>query len=136
VHSRSDVRGIALAAVLAACAGTPPVEAPRPASEEEITSLEGARLVAVDLSEPSKEVIEASLALAQSLDASVELVHVREPYIYAVAGDYGPSLEQEQALVRGADRTMVRLLLESLFAQQGVRTSFSEKEAAKRLRAV
>ena len=42
----------------------------------------------------------------------------------------------EQALVRGADRTMVRLLLESLFAQQGVRTSFSEKEAAKRLRAV
>ena len=42
----------------------------------------------------------------------------------------------EQALVRAADREMVRVLLESLFAQQGVRTSFSEKEAAKRLRAV
>jgi GNAT superfamily N-acetyltransferase len=42
----------------------------------------------------------------------------------------------EQALVRGADRAMVRMLLESLFAQQGIRTSFSEKEAAKRLRAV
>jgi len=44
------VRGIALAAVLAACAGTPPVETPRPASEREISALEGARLVAVDLS--------------------------------------------------------------------------------------
>jgi hypothetical protein len=42
----------------------------------------------------------------------------------------------EQALVRAADRDMVRVLLESLFAQQGVRVSFSEKEAAKRLRAV
>jgi len=63
-------------------------------------------LVAVDLSEPSKRVIETALSLARSLDASVELVHVREPYIYAVAGDYGPSLEQEQALVRWIDREL------------------------------
>jgi hypothetical protein len=42
----------------------------------------------------------------------------------------------EQAIVRGADRNMVRVLLESLFAQQGIRAAFSEKEAAKRLRAV
>jgi nucleotide-binding universal stress UspA family protein len=57
-------------------------------------------LVAVDLSEPSKEVIEASVQLARTLDASLELVHVREPFVYAIAGQYGPSSEQEQALVR------------------------------------
>jgi nucleotide-binding universal stress UspA family protein len=63
-------------------------------------------LVAVDLSEPSKRVIEAALSLARTLDASVELVHVREPFAYAVAGEYGPSLEQEQALVRWIDREL------------------------------
>jgi nucleotide-binding universal stress UspA family protein len=63
-------------------------------------------LVAVDLSEPSKEVIEASLALAQSLDASVELVHVREPFVYALAGAYGPTQEQERALVSWIDRAL------------------------------
>lgn len=57
-------------------------------------------LVAVDLSEPSKEVIDASLQLAGALGASLELVHVREPFVYAVAGQYGPSPEQEQELVR------------------------------------
>jgi nucleotide-binding universal stress UspA family protein len=63
-------------------------------------------LVAVDLSEPSKRVIETALSLARSLDASVELVHVREPFVYAVAGEYGPSLQQEQALVRWIDREL------------------------------
>jgi nucleotide-binding universal stress UspA family protein len=63
-------------------------------------------LVAVDLSEPSKRVIETALSLAHTLDASVELVHVREPFIYAVAGDYGPSLEQEQSLIRWIDREL------------------------------
>jgi nucleotide-binding universal stress UspA family protein len=63
-------------------------------------------LVAVDLSEPSKRVIETALSLARTMDASVELVHVREPFIYAVAGDYGPSLQQEQALVRWIDREL------------------------------
>ena len=42
----------------------------------------------------------------------------------------------EQAIVRGADRNMLRVLLDSMFAQQGIRAAFSEKEAAKRLRAV
>jgi hypothetical protein len=42
----------------------------------------------------------------------------------------------EQAIVRGADRNMVRVLLESLFARDGLSASFSEKEVAKRLRAV
>jgi hypothetical protein len=42
----------------------------------------------------------------------------------------------EQAIVRGSDRNMVRLLLESLFARDGLTLSFSEKEVAKRLRAV
>jgi hypothetical protein len=42
----------------------------------------------------------------------------------------------EQALVRGADRARMRVLLESIFAQLGIQASFSEKEAAKRLRAV
>jgi nucleotide-binding universal stress UspA family protein len=60
-------------------------------------------LVAVDLSEPSKAVIEASVQLARALDASLELVHVREPFVYAMAGQYGPSPEQEQALVRWID---------------------------------
>jgi nucleotide-binding universal stress UspA family protein len=63
-------------------------------------------LVAVDLSEPSKRVIETALGLAHALDASVELLHVREPFVYAVAGEYGPSLEQEQALVRWIDREL------------------------------
>lgn len=63
-------------------------------------------LVAVDLSEPSQRVIETALDLAVSLDASVELVHVREPFVYAVAGEYGPSQEQEQALVRWIDREL------------------------------
>jgi nucleotide-binding universal stress UspA family protein len=63
-------------------------------------------LVAVDLSEPSKQVIETSLALARSLDASVELVHVREPFVYALAGQYGPTAEQEQALIRWIDRAL------------------------------
>jgi nucleotide-binding universal stress UspA family protein len=63
-------------------------------------------LVAVDLSEPSKEVIETGVALAHSLDASIELVHVREPFVYAMAGVYGPSPEQEQALVAWIDRTL------------------------------
>jgi nucleotide-binding universal stress UspA family protein len=63
-------------------------------------------LVAVDLSEPSQRVMETALALAASLDASVELVHVREPFVYALAGDYGPSQEQEQSLVRWIDREL------------------------------
>jgi len=63
-------------------------------------------LVAVDLSDPSKEVIETSLALARALDASVELVHVREPFIYALAGAYGPTQEQEQALVTWIERAL------------------------------
>src|SRR3954471_12858348 len=57
-------------------------------------------LVAVDLSEPSKEVIEAGIMLARSLDASIELVHVKEPFIYALAGEYGPTVEQEQSLMQ------------------------------------
>jgi len=63
-------------------------------------------LVAIDLSEPSKDVIETIVALACSLDASIELVHVREPFVYAMAGVYGPSPEQEQALVKWIDRTL------------------------------
>jgi hypothetical protein len=42
----------------------------------------------------------------------------------------------EQAVVRSADRAMVRLLLANLFAARGLRARFSEKEAAKRLHAV
>jgi hypothetical protein len=42
----------------------------------------------------------------------------------------------EQAVVRSADRAMMRLLLANLFAQRGLRARFSEKEAAKRLHAV
>ena len=65
-------------------------------------------LVAVDLSEPSQRVMETAMDLAVSLDASLELVHVREPFVYAVAGEYGPSLEQEQALVRWIDRELAQ----------------------------
>jgi GNAT superfamily N-acetyltransferase len=42
----------------------------------------------------------------------------------------------EQAIVRAADREMLRVLLESMFARQGIQARFSEKAAAKRLRAV
>jgi hypothetical protein len=42
----------------------------------------------------------------------------------------------EQAIVRGADRRMVRLLLDSMFSQQGLRAQLSQKESAKRVRAV
>jgi hypothetical protein len=42
----------------------------------------------------------------------------------------------EQALVRAADRAGVRTLIASMFAQAGLTTAFSEKEAAKRIRAV
>jgi nucleotide-binding universal stress UspA family protein len=63
-------------------------------------------LVAVDLSEPSKEVIETAMRLALAVDGSIELVHVREPYVYALAGQYGPSPEQEQSLVTWIDRTL------------------------------
>ena len=66
-------------------------------------------LVGVDLSEPSKEVIETAVRLAQALDASIELVHVREPFVYAVTGHYGPSLDQEQALFGWIDRTLAEL---------------------------
>jgi nucleotide-binding universal stress UspA family protein len=65
-------------------------------------------LVAIDLSAPSKEVIETAVSLARSLDGAVELVHVREPYVYALAGEYGPSAEQEQALVRWIDRELAQ----------------------------
>ena len=63
-------------------------------------------LVAIDLSEPSKQVIECALALARSLDGSIELVHVREPFVYAIAGQYGPSPEQEQALVDWVEQSL------------------------------
>jgi nucleotide-binding universal stress UspA family protein len=63
-------------------------------------------LVAIDLSEPSKEVIEAALQLATALDGSIELVHVREPFVYAMAGQYGPSPAQEQALVAWIDHSL------------------------------
>jgi nucleotide-binding universal stress UspA family protein len=63
-------------------------------------------LVAVDLSEPSKDVIETGLRLATALDASIELVHVREPFVYAVAGQYGPTPEQERALITWIDRAL------------------------------
>jgi nucleotide-binding universal stress UspA family protein len=62
-------------------------------------------LVAIDLTAPSKEVIEASVALAQTLDAAIEMVHVREPLVYALA-DYGPSPEKEQALIHWIDRSL------------------------------
>lgn len=63
-------------------------------------------LVAVDLSEPSKVVIETALRMALALDGSVELVHVREPFVYALAGQYGPSPQQEQALTDWIDRAL------------------------------
>jgi nucleotide-binding universal stress UspA family protein len=63
-------------------------------------------LVAVDLSEPSKDVIETAVRLATALGGSVELVHVREPFVYAMVGQYGPSPEQEQALVAWIDRAL------------------------------
>ena len=63
-------------------------------------------LVAVDLSEPSREVIETSLTLASALDASIELVHVKEPFVYALAGQYGPSPDQEQALLSWIERAL------------------------------
>jgi nucleotide-binding universal stress UspA family protein len=63
-------------------------------------------LVAVDLSEPSKDVIQAGFELARAMDGTVELVHVREPYVYALAGQYGPTQEQEQALVGWIDRAL------------------------------
>jgi nucleotide-binding universal stress UspA family protein len=65
-------------------------------------------LIAVDLSEPSKEVIEAGLRLAAAVDGAVELVHVREPFVYAVAGQYGPTAEQERALVSWIDRALAQ----------------------------
>jgi nucleotide-binding universal stress UspA family protein len=65
-------------------------------------------VVAVDLSTPSQKVMETALALATALDASIELVHVREPFVYALAGEYGPSQEQEQALVRWIDRELAQ----------------------------
>jgi nucleotide-binding universal stress UspA family protein len=61
-------------------------------------------LVAVDLSEPSKEVIETALRLATALDGSIELVHVREPFIYEMVGQDGPSPAQEQALTTWIDQ--------------------------------
>ena len=63
-------------------------------------------LVAVDLSEPSKDVIDAGLRMARALDASIELLHVREPYVYALTGDFGPSAIQEQALLHWIDRSL------------------------------
>jgi nucleotide-binding universal stress UspA family protein len=65
-------------------------------------------LVAIDLSEPSKAVVEAGLEMARALDASLELVHVREPYVYAVAGAYGPSAAEEQALLHWIDRSLAK----------------------------
>jgi nucleotide-binding universal stress UspA family protein len=75
-------------------------------AQEEVMNPVKKLLVAVDLSEPSKHVIETSLALARSLDASVELVHVREPFVYGVAGAYGPTPEQERSLVAWIDREL------------------------------
>jgi nucleotide-binding universal stress UspA family protein len=66
-------------------------------------------LVAVDLSEPSKEVIEAAGRLAAAVNGGIELVHVREPFVYALAGQYGPLPEQEQALLKWIDRTLANL---------------------------
>jgi nucleotide-binding universal stress UspA family protein len=63
-------------------------------------------LVAVDLSEPSKEVIDTGVRLATALGGSIELVHVREPFVYAMAGQYGPSPQQEQALIGWIDRAL------------------------------
>jgi nucleotide-binding universal stress UspA family protein len=63
-------------------------------------------LIALDLSEPAKEVVEAGLSVARSLDASVEIVHVREPFVYAMLGDYGPTVQQEQALMTWIDRSL------------------------------
>ena len=70
--------------------------------------------------------------------AKLELVHA-VLYDQCQRGQgYPTSLTRahEQAIVRTADRNMVRVLLEGMFAQQGIRAAFSEKEAAKRLRAV
>lgn len=64
-------------------------------------------LIALDLSEPAREVIEAGLSLARSVDAAVEIVHVREPFVYAMLGDYGPTVQQEQALMSWIDRSLV-----------------------------
>jgi nucleotide-binding universal stress UspA family protein len=63
-------------------------------------------MIAIDLAEPAREVIETGLSIARSLDASVEMVHVREPYVYALIGDYGPSVQQEQALMSWIDRSL------------------------------
>jgi nucleotide-binding universal stress UspA family protein len=77
-----------------------------PFEMEETMSTMRRLLVAIDLSEPSKEVIDTAVRLATALDGSIELVHVREPFIYAMAGQYGPSLEQEEALVAWIDQTL------------------------------
>ena len=65
-------------------------------------------LVAVDLSEPSQVVLDTAVSLARSLDAAVELVHVREPFVYPLTAENGLSLQQEQALVHWIDRELAQ----------------------------
>ena len=53
-------------------------------------------LVAVDFSDPTEQILKVATRLAQSLDASVWLVHVAEPDPDFVGYDAGPDVVRDQ----------------------------------------
>jgi len=63
-------------------------------------------LVAVDLAEPTGKVLETAALLARALDAAIELVHVREPFLTALPGGVLMTRAQEEAVTEWIDRSL------------------------------
>lgn len=66
-------------------------------------------VLAVDLSDASKVVIQQGVAFARQLGCSIDLVHVREPFVYPVTGGFAPASDQERVLIDWIDASLVAL---------------------------
>jgi nucleotide-binding universal stress UspA family protein len=63
-------------------------------------------VVGADFSEATQPVVLAAIALARSFKASVDVVHVREPFAYPVTGGTIPSAQQKEVLFNWIDKAL------------------------------
>ena len=66
-------------------------------------------LVATDFAENAELVLDQAVVMARAFDATLDIVHVREVFAYALTGGFVPSPQQHEVLIDWIDEALVRL---------------------------
>jgi nucleotide-binding universal stress UspA family protein len=67
-------------------------------------------LAAVDLSDASERVLAAAMTMAQAFDATVHVLHVREPFAYATTGGTLPIPGRKEVAADYIDAALSRIV--------------------------